>query len=213
MIVQLLAFLFVAGIGIGLCFFGYRIFLVLLPILGFFAGLWLGAFGVSAFLGGGLLATTTGWIVGVILGVAGIVLSYYFFLAGVALVAAAAGAALSYGLMTAFINPGWIVSIVTVIVAVLAAVVTLRHELQKYVITFLTAVAGADLLVLSVLVLFGVIGLADVQAGGNLIKFITATSWLAWGAWFILAIAGVVFQVRFNKDYEFTQDRYVEGWG
>ena len=60
MILNIMAFLFILGLGIGMCYMGYRIFLVLLPIWGFFAGLWFGGFTVSQFLGGGFFATTAG---------------------------------------------------------------------------------------------------------------------------------------------------------
>ena len=43
---------------------GYRFFLILLPILGFFFGFGLGAQTVQALFGGGFLSTVTGWIVG-----------------------------------------------------------------------------------------------------------------------------------------------------
>ena len=152
-------------------------------------------------------------MVGAILGVVFAIAAYYVFLAGVALVAAAIGAALSYGVMTAFMEPNFIVSIITVVVAVVFAVLTLRHNLQKYVIAALTALAGADLLVLSVLVLFGVVPLTTVQANGNLIELVTGTSWLAWIGWIALAISGIYVQIVTNKDYEFTKERYVENWG
>ncbi len=213
MIVNIFAFLFAAALGIGLCFLGYRVFLVLLPIWGFFSGFWFGAFSVSQFLGGSFLATTTGWVVGAILGVLFAVVSYYIFLAGVALVAAAIGAALSYGVMLLFMEPNFIVSIITVVIAVLFAVITLRHNLQKYVIIALTAFSGADLLVLSLLILFGVVPLLSVQESGNLVKIVTDTSWIAWLGWIALAAGGIYFQIVSNKDYEFTKDRYVEGWG
>ena len=74
-----LAVLFAAIIGIGFLLWGYRIFLVMLPIWGFFAGFWLGAGGISLFLGQGFLATVTGWVVGFALGVIGAVLSYLFY--------------------------------------------------------------------------------------------------------------------------------------
>ncbi len=31
--------------------------------------------------------------------------------------------------------------------------------------------------------------------------------------WLVLAVLGIVVQIRANREYEFTPDRYVEGWG
>ena len=70
-----LAVLFAAILGLVFLLWGYLVFLVMLPIWGFFAGFWLGAAGLSLFLGQGFLATVTGGIVGFILGLIGAVLS------------------------------------------------------------------------------------------------------------------------------------------
>lgn len=75
---SVLVILFVAILGALFLLWGYRIFLVLLPIWGFFGGFWFGAAGVSLFLGQGFLATATGWLVGFILGLIGALVSYSF---------------------------------------------------------------------------------------------------------------------------------------
>ena len=60
----LLIGLLAIAIGMAFAFYGFRVFLILLPIWGFFAGFLLGANGVSYILGGadaGAFATVTGW--------------------------------------------------------------------------------------------------------------------------------------------------------
>ena len=69
MLATLLLSVFAAILGIAFCFIGYRFFLVMLPIWGFFAGLYLGATGFSLLIGGGFLATVTGLVVGIVLGI------------------------------------------------------------------------------------------------------------------------------------------------
>ena len=64
------------GIGLAFAFWGFRVFLVLLPIWGFFAGFLLGANGVQYIFGEAFLATATGWVVGFLLGLLFAVLSY-----------------------------------------------------------------------------------------------------------------------------------------
>ncbi len=79
--------LFALIVGLAFCFAGYRVFLVMLPIWGFFAGFWLGAEVTTLLFGSGFLATTTGWVIGFVVGLLGAVLSYLLYFLGVALLA------------------------------------------------------------------------------------------------------------------------------
>ena len=208
------AILFGLLLGAALLFVGYRFFLVMLPIWGFFAGLWLGAYTVTAIFGTGFLSSATGLIAGIVVGVIGAVLSYLFYLVGVAIVAGAVGAALGSGIMTALgFDPGFLVTIVAIVSALVAVGLTLLLSLQKYVIIALSAIAGADLIVLSGLILVGRITLDQVQHGENLLRPIIQDSWLWLIAWLVLTVAGIVVQIRANRTYAFSQEMYVEGWG
>jgi len=209
-----LAVLFAAIMGAFFLLWGYRVFLVMLPIWGFFAGFWLGAAGISLFLGQGFLATVSGWVVGFLLGVVGAALSYLFYGAFVIIVAAMTGAGLAAAILTALgITSGWIIALVAIISAVVVAVATLVLNLQKYVIILLTSLGGADLIVLGGMLLFGVVTIADVQGGGNLLTPVFKESWLALLAWLALTIVGFVSQVRANRSFTFERDEYVEAWG
>ena len=206
--------LFAVLLGAAILFAGYRFFLVMLPIWGFFGGLWLGAYTVTLILGTGFLATTTGLVVGFVVGILGAVLSYLFYMVGVLIIAGAFGGALGSGIMSALgFDPGLIMAIVTIVSALIAAGLTLLFSLQKYVLIALTAMAGAILVVLAGMLTFGQVAVADLQAGGNAIQPIFEGSWF-WGiVWLALAVAGVVVQIRANRTYVFTHDMYVEGWG
>ena len=202
------------GVGIAFCFYGYRVFLVMLPIWGFFGGLWLGAYVVTLIFGTGFLATTTGLVVGFVVGIVGAVLSYLFYMVGVLIIAGAFGGSLASGIMGALgFDPGLIMAIVSIVAALIAAGLTLLLNLQKLVLIVLTAMAGAVLVVLAGMLAFGQVTVADLQAGGNAIQPIFEGSWF-WGiVWLVLAIVGVVVQIRANRTYVFTRDMYVEGWG
>ena len=63
MLVTITLALFSVLLGAAILLAGYRFFLVMLPIWGFFGGLWLGAYAVTLILGTGFLATTTGLVV------------------------------------------------------------------------------------------------------------------------------------------------------
>jgi hypothetical protein len=206
--------LFAVLLGAATLLAGSRFFLVMLPIWGFFGGLWLGAYGVTLILGTGFLATTTGLVVGFVVGIIGAVLSYLFYMVGVLIIAGAFGGALASSIMSALgFDPGLIMGIVVIVSALIAAGLTLLLNLQKLVLIVLTAMAGAVLVVLAGLLVFGQVTVADLQAGGNAIQPIFEGSWF-WGiVWLVLAVAGAVVQIRANRTYVFTRDMYVEGWG
>ncbi|NIV40024.1 MAG: hypothetical protein GWN58_64665, partial [Anaerolineae bacterium] len=74
-------------LGLIICFSGYRLFLMLLPIWGFFFGFALGAETLQLLFGAGFLANITGWVVGFIVGAIFAVLSYLFYAFAVAVIA------------------------------------------------------------------------------------------------------------------------------
>jgi hypothetical protein len=214
MLQTIIAALLAAALGAAFCFAGYRVFLVLLPIWGFFAGFWIGAEGVSLIFGSGFLATSTGWIVGFILGLFCALFSYMFYIIGVAIVAAGFGAALGSGLLQAVgFDPGLLTGIIALVSAIIFAGATLLLNLQKYVIILITAIGGANALLVGPLMQFGHIDLRTLSVAGNSIKPILQDSWFWLFVWLVIATSGVLVQIRANKKYTFTRDRFREGWG
>jgi hypothetical protein len=214
MLSTILLAIFALLLGAAFCFVGYRFFLVMLPIWGFFAGFWIGAQAIALLLGGGFLANTTGLIVGLVVGIIGAVLSYLFYTVGVLVIAGAFGAAVASGIMSALgIDSGLIIGIVAIISGLIAAGLALLLNLQKYVIIILTAIGGAALIALSGMLIFGQVTIAELQAGANIIQPILEGSWF-WGlVWLALAIVGIILQIRTNRTYAFTSETYVENWG
>src|SRR5215475_4857202 len=103
-----------------LLFGGYRFFLFLLPIWGFFFGFALGAQSVQALFGDAFLATVTSWAVGFIVALVFALLSYLFYFAAVAVIGGALGYTLAVGLLEAIgLNFGLIVWLVGIVVAVI----------------------------------------------------------------------------------------------
>ena len=72
--------------GLVMVFSGYRLFLFLLPIWGFFAGFFLGAQTIHYLFDVGLFATVTGWVVGFFVGLIFAVLSYLFYFLAVGII-------------------------------------------------------------------------------------------------------------------------------
>jgi hypothetical protein len=214
MLATLTLALFAVLLGLAFCLAGYRFFLVMLPIWGFFGGFWIGAYAISLILGSGFLATTTALVVGFVVGIFGAILSYLFYTVGVLIIAGAIGGALASGIMSALgFDFGLLMAIVILVSALVAAGLTLLLNLQKLVIIVLSAMVGASLCVLAGMLLFGQVTVAQLQAGANFFQPIFQGSWL-WGiVWLALAVVGALIQFRANRNYVFQKEMYVEGWG
>lgn len=187
-------------LGLAALFAGYRFFLLLLPIWGFFAGFFLAVSAVTILFGDGFLSTVLGWVVGFIVGLIFSVLSYLFYVAGVAILAGSVGYALGAGLMYAiFDDPAVVAFVVGMVAAVIVAIGTLLLNLQKWVIVAITAIGGASSLFLSGMLLFNVIELSDL--GGNPVQAVIDSSWFWFLIWLVLAAAGVAVQIATSRSY------------
>ena len=188
----LIAFMF----GLALCFVGYRFFLVLLPIWGFFFGLWLGAQSMQALFGEAFLATVTSWVVGFIVGAVFAVLAYFFYLVAVAIIAGSLGYFVAVGILLWLNLPmGFLVWLIGIVAAVALAFVTLKFNLQKWVIIIATSVLGASVVIGTFVVMFNP-AIALLQ---NPVKFILSQSWLAWITALVLVVVGVYVQFRSSQ--------------
>ena len=196
----LIAFLF----GLALCFAGYKMFLFLLPIWGFFFGLWLGAQSMQALFGVGFLATVTSWVVGFIVGAIFAVLSYLFYLAAVAIIAGSLGYFASVGILLAIgLNMNWLTWLIGIVVAIALVIVTLRFNLQKWVIIIATSLAGAAVIFGGFFVMFNPVTSSLME---NPIKAFLSQSPLLMILAIVVAVLGVVVQYRNTRT--FTLDSY-----
>jgi hypothetical protein len=190
--------------GVVLAFFGYRLFLILLPIWGFFFGLLLGANTVQwLFNGTGLLVDVTGWVVGLVVGAVFAVLSYLFYIAAVAIIAGSLGYFVSvYFLLWVGMKANFLLWLIGIVVGVVLIFVTLQFNLQKWVIIITTALMGAA-------VSFGTI-VQILNPATNLldnpVKFVLQQSWFLLVCFALMVAAGIVVQYVQNKS--FTLDSY-----
>lgn len=194
--------------GLAMCFAGYRFFLVLLPIFGFFFGLALGAQTLQAIGGNNFpfLMTITSWVVGFIVGGIFAVLSYLFYIAAVAIIAGALGYSAIVGILLAIgLNMGFLVWLIGIIAGVLLALVTIRFNLAKYVIIIATAVVGAEMIVGSIVLMFN----PAAQVLANPVKAVLNASPLSAILFIIVAVLGVVAQIRQNQNFNLdSYDRW-----
>ncbi len=207
--VALLVFL----LGLVLLIYGYRIFLVMLPVWGFFAGFWLGAQATSLLLGSGFLATLSEWLIGLGCGLLFAVLSYSFYGAFIGIITAVLGYGLGYGLIAALLGPGLFAVVGGIMSALAVAVLVFPLELQRYIAMALMSISGANAILLAVLLLLGRVPIESLQAAGNAIAPVVRDSWFWLLVWFGLAVAGVWLQLRTSRAFEFRLQDYAEGWG
>ncbi|MCO5186180.1 MAG: DUF4203 domain-containing protein [Anaerolineae bacterium] len=202
----LIAFIF----GSVLVFFGYRLFLILIPIWGFFFGFGLGAQTVQYVLGDAFLGTVTGWVVGFFVALIFAGLSYLFYLAAVAILSGSLGYALTVGLLGAIgLEMGFLVWLIAIVVAVIFAVVVLRFNIQKYVIIIATAALGTGAIILTMLAMFG--NLTLIQLVENPVKVAIDNSFLWLLFFLVVAGLGIVAQIQANRNWEIeTYNRWAE---
>lgn len=201
---SLIAFIF----GLVLCFGGYRFFLILLPIWGFFFGLVFGAQSMQMLFGTGFLAEVTSWVVGFVVGAVFAVLSYFFYLAAVALIAGALGYTLAAGLLLAIgLDMGFLVWVIGVVAGIALAAATIIFNLQKWVIIIATSLLGAGVIFGAFVILFA----PHAALLENPIRVALSQSPLLLITAIVVAVFGVFVQARVNRSYTIeTYNRWAE---
>jgi hypothetical protein len=209
----LLLGLLAIAIGLAFCFYGFRVFLILLPIWGFFAGFLLGAQGVTAIFGDAFLATVTGWVVGFLLGLLFAVLSYLYYWVAVILLGGALGYQLTIGLFE-WLNlnaEGWIAFISALIVGALFAVGFFLLHMPAVLVIVATALSGGGAAVAGVIVALGIVPYQAFNFGIYGVYTAHDLSFV-WGiAAIVLAVAGAIYQTRTIADLAaaITEDKYM----
>lgn len=195
--------------GLAVSFAGYRLFLVLLPIWGFFFGLVFGAQTMQALFGVGFLATVTSWIVGFVVGAVFAVLSYLFYFVAVALLAGSLGYAVAVGLLEAIgLNMGFLVWLIGIVAAVALVLVTLRFNLAKWVIIIATGILGAGIIVGSIVGMF----FPASQFLQNPVQMVFKASPFTAILAIVVAVLGILAQIRQSRYFQLEQyDRWNTG--
>ena len=189
-------------LGSLIAFGGYRLFLVLLPIYGFFFGLSFGAHSVQALFGDGFLSTTTSWVVGFFAGLIFALLSYLFWVFAVALVAGSLGYALVAGFFSLFgADLDVLVWILGVVVGIAFGVAAVVLNLQKAIVIVATALLGAYTIVGTFLFLFepGASPKSIAEGGAKMIMDDHPLWFLIFA---VVAAVGMIFQFQVNRSYE-----------
>jgi hypothetical protein len=200
------------AIGLAFCFWGFRVFLVLLPIWGFFAGFLLGANGVDYLLGEGFLATTLGWVVGFLLGLLFAVLSYLYYYVAVILLGGALGYQLTLGLMhwIGFEADGILAFILALVGGAIFAVGFFLLHMPAVLVIVATAISGAGATLAGVAVALGIVDIEESTGGIFGVHTQWDLGWIGIIAAIALAFAGAIYQTRTVGDMAaaITADSY-----
>jgi hypothetical protein len=175
--------------GLLACFFGYRLFRIVLGVYGFYFG---------AMVTTQFMAPTNTWalvLAGVVGGLVGAVLMVAAYFIGVGLVGAFLAALV--------LNAGWRFvggdppTLVLVIVCVIGALAAL--SIQRWVVIFGTAIAGSWTLIVGALALMGDAGAMRAASAGDVWVLYPLdplpTRWWLLPAWLVIALVGVIVQI------------------
>ncbi len=191
---EVLFALLAGGIGLLLLGAGYRFARILIPIWAFFAGFAVGAAVFADAANTGFIATTLGWVIGLIVGLVFALFSYFFYSLAVVLLGATTG----YWIGTAFMswigfNKGFLSAVVGISLGIVFALATIGLNVAKYLLIALTSIAGATAIIGGVLVLFNKIELSafDYTTASNAIS--DSVLWSV--VLFVLITVGIVVTI------------------
>jgi len=196
------ALLLALGFAVFVAFAGYRFFLVLLPIWGFFFGFTLGAQTMQALLNENFLASATSFVVAIVVGALFAVLSYLFYLIAVALFSASIGYGVGITIMTGLfgLQLQFLTWLVAIVLAVALAFAVLRWNIQKYVIIIGTALLGAGLA--TAVLAGGFYGVNLLQFFNNPLQVLMGQAgFWGWLVFLVVGIGGIVVQWRSTSTY------------
>jgi hypothetical protein len=185
------------AIGAAFTFWGFRFFLLLLPLWGFIFGFIVGNDIVSYLFGSSFpfMATATGWIVGFIVGLLFAALAYLYYWFAIVWIGATAGYALGTGVM-AWLTPNLdiVTFVVGLVVAAVFAIIFIVLKLPKYLAIAFTAFGGAFVAITGIALILGRVPETAIH-GGTVGAFVNdELSWLWVGAAVLLGIVGFFYQ-------------------
>jgi hypothetical protein len=189
--------------GAILCAFGFRLFVILLPVFAFFAGFEITAQAIQELFGVGFLRTASSWVFGFIVGLLFAVVAYLFYYGAVVILAGAVGYEIGVGVLIGIgSTSGFLLFIVGLVLGLALAAAVVLLNLPKVLIIALTALAGASMIVSGILIALGQIPLTALSSGvvGSLIRL----SWFWTLVALVVAAAGIAIQILMPSAYQVT---------
>jgi hypothetical protein len=179
-------------IGLLSCLAGYAVFRVVLPILGFFVGLGLGAQLAASLFNEPYLGSVLSWAIAILVGLVVATIAFVWWYVSVALTIGGLGYAIGYGAAAGLGADANLLVIAGVVVAVIFALVAMLLRVPIFIVILVTAFWGASALIGGVLILLNRIEPGQLRNGTVDVVIHTSPLWLA--VWVGLGILGVLVQ-------------------
>ena len=193
------------AVGLVVCFFGYRIFRLLLPFLGFFVGLIVGAQVVASIFGEGFLATIIGVVAGLVVGLLFGALAYVWWWLGVILVFGGMGYSLGAAIFPAIgIDVGIFNFVLGLVSAAVFAIIAIVLRMPKLIVVAVTGLWGSGAVIAGWMIFTN--QLEPDQLGFGAVDAVVSQSvfWLI--VFFAVAVVGMAFQLATTQEYEVMWD-------
>ena len=181
-------------IGLAWAFYGFKAFVILLPIWAFLVGFAAGASWIQELFGDGFMATVTSWVGGLVIGIVLALLSYFWYYAAVVIVGGALGYTLVAGFLGSLGFDGILAFALGLVAAAVVAVLTIVLAVPAWLVVVLSAIGGAVAAINGVLILLGRIQLEDISSG--LGEGLLKDPLIAVIGVIIVAAAGIWYQTR-----------------
>ena len=180
-------------VGLLACLAGYAVFRVVLPILGFFVGLGLGAQLAARILNEQYLSSPLAWVIAIVVGLVLATIALLWWYVSVALTIGGLGYAIGDGgaVGLGVGNPTGLV-IAGLVVAVVFALAALLLKVPIFIVILVTAFWGASALIGGVLIMLNRIEPGQLRNGTVDVVLHSTPLWLA--VWVGLGIIGVLVQ-------------------
>ncbi|HYM51895.1 MAG TPA: DUF4203 domain-containing protein [Candidatus Dormibacteraeota bacterium] len=179
-------------IGLLACFAGYRIFRIVLPILGFLVGFGVGAQLATVLFNEPYLASALSWVIAIVVGLLAATIAFVWWYVSVALAIAGLGYAIGYGAAVGLGVGGTTAVVIAVALAILFALAAIVLRIPTGVVIVVSAFWGASALLGGALVLMGRIEPSQLRNGT--VDVVIADSPLLLVIWVVLGVVGIAIQ-------------------
>ena len=182
-------------IGLAFCFYGYFAMRIVIPIWGFFAGFMLGAGATSFFDNSEFLSTVLGWILGLAVGLLFAALAYLFYEIAVVLAFASIGFTFGTAIMTGLnVDWNWLVVLVGAAIGLAFGIFAAVGHMPMVILVVFSAIAGALATTAGLMLVFNALDTEDFS--NKAVVDVIDDRWWWWMVAFVLAIAGLVTQMK-----------------
>lgn len=199
-------------VGVVSTLFGYVLFRLLLPLMGFFTGFGIGFSGVQAVFGSNVWSYAAALITALLIGLLLAALAYFYYTFGVMVVVGSilAGWFAFFGSAIGLREEGFIVLLLSIAGAIIGGIAVLRYGIQHSLIVTVSAMFGIGAMLLSFFLLFGDVTVAQLHENGiiSTIAQSVTDSWL----WLFVFIGGVLFASALQRAlivHSLIGDRYM----